>query len=149
MILKPFVDVIPSTPFDRTSLFRQEAWVNTGGAKIDRDWRGEGIGCYHGTNDQGRAVLCEGHTCKVDPKRCLCGYGPDCAQRNARKSSARKPTGPSDSAIPSKTTRTGRWTDVDAFIRSTGYAGRITPSMRRRVEDGLIAQGQISEMCEA
>ena len=147
MFLKPFADYIPATPQDRASLFRGEAWVNTGGAKIDRDWRGEGIGCYHGTGADGRSILCEGHTCKQDAKRCLCGYGPDCAQR---KSSARR--GQSGSNVPnrSETTRvgrtTGRWADVDAYIRTTGYTGRITPTMRRRVEDALIEQGQIAEM---
>lgn len=131
--LKVLEDFVPYVGAERPQS-RDERWLATSGTR-DRDWTGKGVGCYHGTDHNGRAILCEGQRCKFLPRKSA--DRPNRGNRPKRASASR-----TSAARPTREA-------ADAYIRSCGYSGLITPHMRSLAYDVLAHQAQVAEYCNS
>lgn len=127
-------DFIPIKPCER-SQYQTERWYATAGGPRDRDWTGKGVGCYHGTTHDGKAVLCEGARCKMLPAEPR-------TRPNARDRSESAHTASMSAARAHRAT-------VDAYIRSLGFTGKITASVRTLAKDALAHAAQVQEYANA
>ena len=131
--LRVMDDYVPFVGAERPQ-YATERWYATSGTR-DRDWTGKGVGCYHGTDHNGKAILCEGKRCKMlppEPRRSTNGRKPRSGTGASRTSGARATRGA-----------------CDAFIRSCGYQGLITPQMRALARDAIEHAAQVEAYTSA
>lgn len=115
--LRPFTDYMPAPEMRLPG----QHWSKD----ADRNWTGAGVGCYHGTSHNGKAILCTGKACRFAPR--------DVGTRSAS----------------TKTAKQVHSDPIRAHLATIGYTGPITPAIRKLTLDAITFANQIAEYSAA